>query len=102
MSENQQEKTELIKKWINEGHRVLSSDRWKQWDECVPAHINGIYGGAELKSCIEIIEILNTTGDFEQAKKVFINQNHSGWSYGIVVTMIKFFCDKGPAFVETL
>lgn len=30
---------ELTKYWIKEGHKVLSQDKWDEWDRCVPIRL---------------------------------------------------------------
>ena len=47
---------ELTDYWIKEGHKVLSEDKWKLWDECVPIRLNDLYEGMELGCCLDIVK----------------------------------------------
>ena len=91
----------LTKKWIEEGHKVLSEDKWSYWDEVVPIRLSDLYEGMELGQCLDIVKILKT-GDFNKAKETMENQGHSGMSWGLMKSMVKEFSDVGEEFVKTL
>lgn len=38
----------LTKIWIDEGHKVLSEDKWQMWNECVPIRLGDLYKGIVL------------------------------------------------------
>ena len=88
-------------KWIEEGHKVLSEDKWSLWDEIVPIRLSDLYEGMELGQCLDIVKVLKT-GDFTKAKETMENQGHSGMSWGLMKAMIKEFSDVGEEFVKTL
>ena len=79
---------ELSKYWIEEGHKVLSKDKWNMWDKCVPIRLDIIKTVKE-KSIQDGIEIMK-------------NQGHSGMSWGLMKSMIREFCDCGNEFLEQL
>lgn len=92
---------ELTDYWIKEGHKVLSEDKWKLWDECVPIRLNDLYEGMELEGCLDIIRKVkeeSITAGIETMR----NQGHPGMSWGLMKSMIKAFCDCGDEFLEQL
>lgn len=91
----------LTKKWIEEGHKVLSKDKWSYWDEVVPIRLSDLYEGMELGQCLDIVKILKT-GDFNKAKETMENQGHSGMSWGLMKAMVKEFSNVGEEFVKML
>lgn len=54
----------------------------------------------ELGACLDIVEELNKGCTLEVAKTIIDNQNHSGWSFGLVCAMVKAFSERGKDFVE--
>ena len=92
---------ELIEKWIKEGKKVLTEDKWKEWEETVPIRLNDLYRGMELKYCLDLVKKLNE-GTFEEPKTMIESQNHSRLSYSLICSMIKEFSPKGGEFVEYL
>lgn len=86
--------------WMEKGRKVLTEDKWDRWDEIVPIRLDDMYRGMELGNCLDIAEILNNKGTFEEAKVKIDEQGHSGMSFGLVCSMIKEFSDRGEEFVE--
>lgn len=92
---------ELTKYWIKEGHKVLSQDKWDEWDRCVPIRLGDLYEGMELGQCLDIIKIVKDDS-IAAGIKVMKNQGHSGMSWGLMKSMIYTFCDCGKEFIEAL
>ena len=92
---------ELTKYWIKEGHKVLSQDKWDEWDRCVPIRLGDLYEGMELGQCLDIIKTVKEDS-IAAGIKVMKNQGHSGMSWGLMKSMIYTFCDCGNEFVEAL
>lgn len=92
---------ELTKYWIKEGHKVLSQDKWNEWDRCVPIRLGDLYEGIELGQCLDIIKTVKDNS-IVAGIEVMKNQGHSGMSWGLMKSMIYTFCDCGNEFVETL
>ena len=97
---------ELIKYWIEEGHKHISPEYWSKWDECVPIRLNDLYQGMELDCTIKIIKILNVSdvldNTYEDAKMEIESQGHSGMSFELVKSMIQSFHKNGYAFNKRL
>ena len=93
---------DLVTEWCEKGRVILSPDKWDLWDKCVPIRLDDLYHGMELGCTLEIAEILNKGGSFEDAEKAMENQNHSGMSWGLVKSMVSTFCDNGEEFVGWL
>lgn len=89
---------ELTKEWIEKGHEILDEKYWDYWDECVPIRLTDLYHGMELKCCLDIIEPLNNGCSLEEAKEIIESQGHSGMSFGLVVNMVREFCNRGGEF----
>ena len=92
---------ELTKYWIKEWHKVLSQDKWDEWDRCVPIRLGDLYKGMELGQCLDIIKTVKDNS-IVAGIKVMKNQGHSGMSWGLMKSMIKTFCDDGEEFIREL
>lgn len=92
---------ELSKYWIEEGHKVLSKDKWNMWDKCVPIRLNDLYRGMELGQCLDIIKTVKEKS-IQDGIEIMKNQGHSGMSWGLIKSMIREFCDCGNEFLEQL
>lgn len=96
---------ENIPNWIEKGHKLLSEDKWEEWDKIVPIRASDLYHGMELDNTLQIQEILKadySEESFEKAKKCMEEQGHSGMSWSLVCAMIKEFCIYGEEFVMWL
>lgn len=91
---------ELSKEWITKGHKIINQKYWLEWDKCVPIRLADLYQGLELEACLDIIEPLNRGCSLDEAKEIIEKQNHSGCSFGLVIAMVKSFCDRGQEFVN--
>ena len=98
--EHQEQIPDLTCLWMKKGREILTSDKWKYWDEIVPIRLNDLYHGMELGCCLKIVKILNDGGTLVDAKKEIESQEHSGMSFGLVRTMVREFCDRGQEFVD--
>ena len=92
---------ELTKYWIKEGHKVLSQDKWDEWDRCVPIRLGDLYEGMELGQCLDIIKTVKDNS-IVAGIEVMKNQGHSGMSWGLMKSMIYTFCDDGEAIIREL
>lgn len=92
---------ELTKYWIKEGHKVLSQDKWNEWDRCVPIRLGDLYEGMELGQCLDIIKTVKDNS-IVAGIEVMKNQGHSGMSWVLMKSMIKTFCDDGEEFIREL
>ena len=96
---------ENIPNWIERGHKLLSEDKWEEWDKIVPIRASDLYHGMELDNTLQIQEILKadySEESFEKAKTCMEEQGHSGMSWSLVCAMIKKFCIRGEEFVMWL
>lgn len=92
---------DLTKHWIEEGHKILSEDKWEIWDKCVPIRLSDLYRGMELGQCLDIIKTVREKS-ITDGIEVMKNQEHSGMSWGLMKSMIKEFCDCGDEFLAQL
>lgn len=92
---------ELTKEWVEKGHAVLDEKYWEVWDEMVPIRLTDLYKGWELGMCLDIVRVLNKGPEFLiEAKNMFVDQGHSGMSYGLVRSMVRSLCDLGEEFFK--
>jgi hypothetical protein len=98
--EHQKRIPELSKEWMKRGREVLAEDYWLKWDYVVPARLSDLYRGMELGCCLDIVKILNNDGTLEEAKVEINKQDHSGMSYGLVMVMVREFCNRGQEFYD--
>lgn len=92
----------LTEFWRKSGRRVLTPDKWQDWDEVVPIRLRGLYKGLELKQVLDIIKVLDNGGTFKSVETILENQNHSGVSYGLTVELVKEFSNRGEEFAQYL
>jgi len=91
---------ELTKEWIEKGNTILDEKYREKWAKCVPIRLGDLYRGMELESCLDIVIELNNGCTLEEAKKIIEDQGHSGMSFGLVLSMVRSFCDRGEAFAN--
>ena len=92
---------DLTTHWIEEGHKILSEDKWEMWDKCVPIRLSDLYRGMELGQCLDIIKTVREKS-IADGIELMKNQGHSGMSWGLMKSMIKEFCDCGDEFLTQL
>lgn len=92
----------LTAEWIEKGKEILSEKYLEDWKRCVPIRLLDLYQGAELKCCLDIVKELNAGCELEKAHGIFKSQGHSGMSSGLVLSMLKSFCDRGIEYVDWL
>lgn len=98
--EFQKDLPKLIENWKIKARNILFEDKWESWDKIVPIRAADLYHGMELDNCLDIIKIINMSGDMERAKEMIESQDHSGMSYSLVCSMVKAFCDRGEEFCK--
>lgn len=84
--------------WKEEGRKILDKSKWELWDKIVPIRLKDLYNGMELGGCLNIIKLLNN-GTYEEAKSEFLNQGHSGMSFGLMCSMLRDLAPNGEDFV---
>ena len=89
-----------IKRWKDRARNILSDDKLEYWDTIVPVRANDLYHGMELDQCLDLVEMLNNGCTLAEAKTKIESQNHSGMSFGLVVSMVREFCKRGLEFAE--
>ena len=95
-------KNDLIRTYIEQGHKVISQDKWSMWDQIVPFRVSYIYHGREVKNALDILESYKEEKDLHKARKIFDDAEHSGWSAGLVVRIIMDFSDDYKVLLTAL
>lgn len=89
---------QLTKEWIEKGKSILDEKYHDLWIKCVPIRLRDLYRGFELGCCLDIVKELNSGGSLDRAKEIIVSQGHSGMSHGLVLSMIRSFCERGDEF----
>lgn len=91
--------------WIEEGNKLIYPQMQQEWARCVAIRAGDIYHGAELDNALEIMKVLdNIPGEegLTEAKKIFNDAGHSGFTYGITTSIIFTFSKRGPEFYRDI
>lgn len=95
---NKQRAIENIPNWIEAGKKFIYPQRYKKWAENVEFRAEDIYNGKEIDCALEIMELLDKGVSFQEAYDKIKDQNHTGQSYSLVMSMITNFSKSGPEF----
>ncbi len=90
-----------IKYWRMRGRKILTEDKWEEWDKIVPIRLNDLYEGMELKCCLDLVILVNAKL-FDEAKTMIENQGHGAISYGLVCAMVEEFSEYGKEFARCI
>ena len=100
--ENKKEAQEMVPQWIERGSKIIYPQRQDMWEECVKMRARDLYYGKDLENALDIMEHLEKGSSIEEANKILENANHSGRSYGIVLSIIVSFSKRGPEFYRAV
>lgn len=95
-------KNDLVKTYIERGHKVISQDKWSAWDRIVPLRVSDIYHGMEVGNALDILESYKEEKDLHKAIKIFDDAEHSGWSAGLVASIIRNFSEDYEVLLPAL
>ena len=84
--------------FMKRGQEIIAPERLGRWEECVDIRLGDLYEGWDLDAALDIIEKLNADCSFAEAKKIIEDQNHSGSSYAITLSIIDTFSERGGEF----
>ena len=93
---------ELKAHYIEAGQALIAEDKWSEWERCVDIRLGGLYKGADLEASLELMTQLSNGMDFADVRETLNDQDHSGASYGIVVSIVRSFSDQGEEFSDFL
>lgn len=91
-----------IPKWVERGEKLIYPQRRDSWKHCVDIRVHDLYHGMDLDNALDIMECLENGGTVEEANKILEDANHSGMSYGIVLSIIVSFSKRGPEFYRSV
>ena len=72
------------------------------WKYCVDVRAHDLYHGNDLENALDIMECLDNGGTIEEANKILDDENHSGTSYGITLSIVLSFSKRGPEFYRAV
>jgi hypothetical protein len=88
----------MIQNYLIKGSEIIEEQYLKNWQKCVECRVRDMYKGKDLDLSLKIIDLLNKNTPLNEIKKEFDEQNHTGWSRAICLSIIKDFCNKGKIF----
>lgn len=100
--ENEYEKTipNLITLYEEKGSKIVDKKYMEHLKEIIPYSLKGTYKGWDLDQAFELIQMLNEGKTMEELDQKLHEQNHSGFSVGLVIFITNELCDRGPEFKE--
>lgn len=97
-AEEKQKAIENIPNWTKAGQKFIYPQKYKKWANNVEFRAEDIYNGKDIDCALEIMELLDNDVSFQEAYDKIKDQNHTGTSYSLVMSMITNFSKKGPEF----
>ena len=94
----EKDKPALIAETQQKGEKIISPELKNEWKQFVNDSYNGMYHGSDAKATLEILEAINEGKDWSEVKRIFDDQGHSGWSAGLVGSMVEKFAEKEGVF----
>lgn len=92
----------LIDSYIERGKKVISEDKWELWKKILPIRVGDLYHGMEVDNALTILESYKEERDLDKVRKIFDDENHSGWSAGLVAGIIKKFSNDYKEILPAL
>ena len=93
---------EKIPEWIERGKKFIYPQQEEMWKYCVDVRAHDLYHGNDLENALDIMECLDNGGTIEEANKILDDENHSGTSYGITLSIVLSFSKRGPEFYRAV
>lgn len=90
-----------IESYKEEGKKYLITEKLDEWERILPIRINDLYGGMELDCCLDIAKCLKEN-DIDKAVITIKSQDHSGYSWNLVVALVKCFSYNTEEFLEKI
>ena len=101
LTDEELKKIEKISKPIIErGKKLIYNQREAEWEACVNSRVCSTYSGAEVKSALSVMELLDKNASFEHASDMLFNYNHTPSSLNIALNIIAAFSKRGIEYVE--
>lgn len=91
-----------IEEYIERGKEFIIKGKEKEWENCVKARVNDLYGGIEVKNALEITESYRDKKDEDVIKKIFDDEGHSGMSASLVFAIIEQLFTDGSKIVKII
>ena len=87
-----------VPEWQERGYAIIHEELKSEWNKCIEARVNDIYHGAELENALQIMECLAKGEPVEKAIKIAESANHSGASWGMMMSIVTNFSKRGTEF----
>lgn len=102
MFEDEDEDKNVIDSYIERGKKVIPEDKWELWRKIVPIRVGDLYHGMEVNNALAILESYKEERDLDKVRKIFDDENHSGWSAGLVASIIRQFSNDYEEILPAL
>lgn len=93
---------EKIPEWIERGKKFIYPQQEEMWKYCVDVRAHDLYHGNDLENALDIMECLDNGGTIEEANKILDDENHSGTSYAMALSIVLSFSKRGPEFYRAV
>ena len=81
------------------GEALIYPERLTNWNNCINnAEANGFYNIMILINAVETMEALDQGKTIEEATEIAEKEDHSGFSWSVMMKMVTYFSKQGPAF----
>lgn len=88
----------LAEEYMKKGRNILPVNKWMEWDKQVIIQLYEKSKGQRLDECLILVEALNQDDSMNEAKHLYYQQEHDGYSGLIVMDLVKRFSKKGFQF----
>lgn len=92
----------VIDSYIERGKKVIPEDKWELWRKIVPIRVGDLYHRMEVNNALAILESYKEERDLDKVRKIFDDENHSGWSAGLVASIIRQFSNDYEKILPAL
>lgn len=93
-----QEAIKNIPNWVEKGKKFIYPQKHKKWADYIEIRAEDRYHGVDIDCALIVMDLLDKGVSFQEVFDTIKDQNHSGNSYSIVMSMITHFSKKGPEF----
>ncbi len=97
--ENTKKALDTVPTWIERGKKLIYPERYDMWCECVCSCASDLYNGLELINALEVMEALDKGLSLNEVEK-YIDDSHSGASFGKLSKIVLYFSKRGPEFYK--
>ena len=88
------EALEKIPWWVEEGKKYIDESKWEDWKKYVNSSARDMYCWMDIDATLELLKMIDNWESWDDVQKTFEDQEHSGYSYGIVRNRVVYFSKR--------